>query len=47
MLREDLPPGKLIMGPSPYTITQNEIVLSAEAKEEKMKTLLERTRAQS
>jgi len=47
MLRDDLPPDKLIMGPVPYTITQNEIVLSATAKEQKMKTLLARTRSES
>jgi len=47
MLRDDLPPDKLIMGPAPYTITQNEIVLSAKAKEQKMKTLLERTGSKS
>jgi hypothetical protein len=47
ILRDDLPPDKLIMGPAPYTITRNEIVLSATAKEQKMKTLLERTRSES
>jgi len=47
MLRDDLPPHKLIMGPAPYTITKNDIELSGEAKEKKMKTLRERTRSGS
>lgn len=47
MLRDDLPADRLIMGPAPYTITKNEIVLSDEAKEDKMRVLRERTRSQT
>jgi UDP-N-acetylglucosamine diphosphorylase/glucosamine-1-phosphate N-acetyltransferase len=43
MLRDDLAPHTIIMGPAPYDITENEIQLSAAAKEEKMKMLRERT----
>ncbi|MDH4208935.1 MAG: sugar phosphate nucleotidyltransferase, partial [Anaerolineae bacterium] len=44
ILGEDLPPDKLILGPAPYTTTTNEIVLSAEAKEQKMRQLRQSTR---
>ncbi|HUV73513.1 MAG TPA: bifunctional sugar-1-phosphate nucleotidylyltransferase/acetyltransferase [Anaerolineae bacterium] len=47
MLRDDLPPDRIIMGPAPYTVTENEIELSAEAKEQKMKVLRERTGSKS
>jgi len=47
VLRDDLPPDSLILGPAPYTTTENVIELSAEAKEHKMKTLRERTRSES
>jgi bifunctional UDP-N-acetylglucosamine pyrophosphorylase/glucosamine-1-phosphate N-acetyltransferase len=43
VLSDDLPPGKLILGPAPYTVTENEIELSMLAKEQKMRTLRERT----
>jgi UDP-N-acetylglucosamine diphosphorylase/glucosamine-1-phosphate N-acetyltransferase len=43
VLRDDLAPNTLILGPAPYSTTKNEIVLSAEAKERKMKMLRERT----
>jgi UDP-N-acetylglucosamine diphosphorylase/glucosamine-1-phosphate N-acetyltransferase len=45
VLRDDLTPDSLILGPAPYTITKNDIVLSAEAKARKMETLRERTRS--
>jgi bifunctional UDP-N-acetylglucosamine pyrophosphorylase/glucosamine-1-phosphate N-acetyltransferase len=47
VLRDDLPRDSLILGPAPYTTTKNVIELSAEAKENKMKTLRERTRSDS
>jgi UDP-N-acetylglucosamine diphosphorylase/glucosamine-1-phosphate N-acetyltransferase len=43
MLYDDLPPDSIISGSAPYTIKKNEIILSGEAKEEKMKTLRKRT----
>jgi UDP-N-acetylglucosamine diphosphorylase/glucosamine-1-phosphate N-acetyltransferase len=43
MLYDDLPPDSIISGPAPYAIKKNEIILSDEAKEEKMKTLRKRT----
>ena len=43
VLYDDLPPDSMISGPAPYTIRKNEIIVSAEAKEEKMKTLRKRT----
>ena len=45
VLYDDLLPDSIISGPAPYTIKRNEITLSAEAKEEKMKTLRKRTRS--
>ncbi len=47
MLRDDLAPDRIIMGPAPYDITENEIQLSAAAKEQKMKMLRERTGSQA
>ncbi len=44
VLYGDLPPDSSISGPAPYAIKKNEIVLSAGARERKMKTLRERTR---
>jgi len=44
VLYEDLPSDSIISGPAPYAIKKNKTVLSAEAKEEKMKTLRQRTR---
>ena len=44
VLRDDLAPDTLILGPAPYTTTKNEIVLSAEAKERKMRQLRQSTR---
>jgi acetyltransferase-like isoleucine patch superfamily enzyme len=43
VLYDDLPPDSIISGPAPYAIKKNDIILSAEAKEEKMKTLRKRT----
>jgi NDP-sugar pyrophosphorylase family protein len=42
MLRDDLPAGKLIMGPAPYTITNNEVVLPSDKAEDRMRMLRER-----
>jgi len=39
VLRDDLAPDSMIMGPAPYVTTRNEIIVSAEAKEEKMRAL--------
>jgi NDP-sugar pyrophosphorylase family protein len=47
VLLDDLPPDSLILGPAPYTTTKNVIELSDEAKEQRMKTLRERTRSDS
>jgi acetyltransferase-like isoleucine patch superfamily enzyme len=47
LLGDDLPPDSLILGPAPYTTTKNVIEVSAEAKQNKMKTLRERTRSES
>jgi len=47
VLSDDLPPDKLILGPAPYTVTENEIELSMLAKEQKMTTLRERTGSDS
>jgi UDP-N-acetylglucosamine diphosphorylase/glucosamine-1-phosphate N-acetyltransferase len=47
ILGDDLPPDSLIMGPAPYSVTANTIELSAMAKEEKMRTLRERTGSDS
>jgi UDP-N-acetylglucosamine diphosphorylase/glucosamine-1-phosphate N-acetyltransferase len=44
LLRDDLPPDTLMLGPAPYTTAKNEIELSAEAKEKRMRILRERTR---
>jgi UDP-N-acetylglucosamine diphosphorylase/glucosamine-1-phosphate N-acetyltransferase len=43
MLRDDLPADKLIMGPPPYTVTDNEIVPPADLKDDRMRILRERT----
>ena len=43
VLRDDLAPDSMILGPAPYVITKNEIILSPEAKEDKMQALRERT----
>ncbi len=44
VLYEDLPSDSIISGTTPYAVKKNEITLSAEAKEKKMKTLRERTK---
>jgi UDP-N-acetylglucosamine diphosphorylase/glucosamine-1-phosphate N-acetyltransferase len=46
VLYDDLPPDSIISGPAPYVIKRNEIILSAEAKEQKLKTLRRRTRSE-
>ena len=46
VLYDDLAPDSIISGPAPYAIKKNEIILSAEAKEKKMKTLRERTKGE-
>ena len=45
VLYDDLLPDSSISGPAPYTVTKNEITISAEAKEEKMRTLRRRTKS--
>ncbi|MGB9299439.1 MAG: hypothetical protein WCD51_02470, partial [Anaerolineae bacterium] len=47
VLSDDLPPDKLIMGPAPYSVTENKIELSTVAKEQKMRMLRERTGSDS
>lgn len=45
VLSDDLPPDRIISGPAPYNTRENDITLSPEAREEKMKTLRKRTRS--
>jgi hypothetical protein len=46
-LTDDLPPDKLILGPAPYSVTENKIELSAVAKDEKMRMLRAKTGSDS
>jgi UDP-N-acetylglucosamine diphosphorylase/glucosamine-1-phosphate N-acetyltransferase len=47
VLSHDLPPDRLIVGPAPYSVTENRIELSTVAKEEKMRMLRARTGSDS
>jgi UDP-N-acetylglucosamine diphosphorylase/glucosamine-1-phosphate N-acetyltransferase len=47
LLADDLPPHRVIMGPAPYSVTENKIDLSAAAKDEKMRTLRAKTGSDS